>query len=276
MADSRGRGMIQSLATCFLPWTAFLIAICPAVASPPEFSRSIEQARAGDAASPPRPVLLFFSAAWCGWCRKMDSTTFQDPAVAELGEKLLFVRIDTDEEPGLTAEFRVRGLPHTFVLDDHNRPIGSRPGYLSAEALVQFVKQSLENPHPIDGPPLELLRQLEDLTQTEDPAATVSSAVEALSRHNAPGRDALMEALHNAGPRATLELTTLLDDERLAVRAAAAGVLSRVRAVAGEGEGEGEGEAPFDPFASVEARRAQAAAWRQWAEKQASGMESKP
>jgi thioredoxin-like negative regulator of GroEL len=239
----------------FLPGLAVLLCGMSG-ASAVEFAASIEKARESEDGKVRRPIVLTFSARWCGWCRKMDSTTFQDPAVDELAKQFLFVKVDSEGDPALAARFQVRGLPHTFVLDGNDRAIGSQPGYLSAEALVKFVNESVANPQPIDGVPEELLDQLARLEEAEDRAAVVRSAVERLAQQDAAGRETLVAVLVNAGPPADAELTALLQDERLAVRAAAAGVLARIT----------EGALPFDPFADADVREAQAEEWRRWAQ----------
>ena len=40
-----------------------------------------------------------FHASWCGWCKKMDASTFSDPAVAKmLGEHFYNVKLDAEQK----------------------------------------------------------------------------------------------------------------------------------------------------------------------------------
>jgi HEAT repeat protein len=78
--------------------------------------------------------------------------------------------------------------------------------------------------------------------------------VEWLARRDQTGRAEVVQALRNAGPSAYPHLILQLQDERLAVRAAAAGVL----------QGLADGGPPFDPFAAADARQAQCEAWLVW------------
>lgn len=58
------------------------------------------------------PVLVDFSASWCGPCR------FVAPVIDKLAEdydgKVKVVKLDIDDAPEVTQEFGIRGVP-TFV-----------------------------------------------------------------------------------------------------------------------------------------------------------------
>lgn len=226
------------------------------IAAGVEFASSVEVARQqGDAA---KPVVVTFSAAWCGWCRKMAATTFPDPKVTAVADQYLWVRLDADAEPELAARWRVQGLPHTLLLDSEDRVLGSQPGYMTAEALVAFLADSLANPQPIDGVPQRLLDRLASLPTDAEPTAAVQEAVTLLSRRDVPDREQLMDALRSAGPATYPVLVVQLQDERLAVRAAAAGVLHNLTSA----------DLPFDPFAPQAKRSEQATAWSAWVKAQ--------
>jgi thioredoxin-like negative regulator of GroEL len=255
--DRAGRRILPGLTALLALWLAARSA--PAI----EFATSLETARTqGDAA---KPVVVTFSAPWCGWCRKMSTTTFPDPQVAAVADQYLWVKLDADEEPALAARFRVHGLPHTLLLDADDRVLGSQPGYMTPAALVQFLEESLKNPQPLDGVPQPLLDALADLGKAEDPAASVKAAVELMAKQDAEGRLEVADAIATAGTQATPHLVGLLSDERLAVRAAAGYTLQKVT----------RADLAFDPFAAAEVREKQVASWIAWAQKQPSAPESR-
>jgi len=74
-----------------------------------------------------RPVLVDFTAAWCGPCRVMK------PVLADLAaerDDLRVVRVDVDAEHDTVARYGVLSMP-TFILFRDGEPVlrlvGSRP-----------------------------------------------------------------------------------------------------------------------------------------------------
>ena len=74
----------------------------------------------------PLPVLLDFSATWCGPCRALE------PVVEKIAEehagKVRVLQIDADESAAIATRYRVRALPTviTFVGgQEHKRHTGA-------------------------------------------------------------------------------------------------------------------------------------------------------
>lgn len=63
------------------------------------------------AIAPADPVIVKFSAAWCGPCRSM-APIIEDVS-KQLGMRL--VTVDVDSSPEIVARYRVRGVPTTMV-----------------------------------------------------------------------------------------------------------------------------------------------------------------
>jgi thioredoxin-related protein len=241
----------------FVLSTVAALCALPSVASALEFAPTIDAARAVEAAATPearKPVVVMFSSASCVWCRKMEIDTFPDDRVAELADRFLWVKVDVDEHEELAARYGVRGLPHTFVLNGEDRPIASQPGYVPPEPFVAFLKQALENPQPIDDVLPDLLGRLAAAAEPDERDETLTKIVERLAAAEREGRPAALAAVSQAGPAVWPHLLALMSDERLAVRAAAAGTLAHVT----------KAGLPFDPFAPDEQRLKQAAEWEEW------------
>ena len=64
----------------------------------------------------PEPVLVDFSAVWCGPCKMLD------PIVEELASewtgKLKVVKLDVDHSPGIAMQYQVLGVPTLMLFVD--------------------------------------------------------------------------------------------------------------------------------------------------------------
>jgi thiol:disulfide interchange protein DsbD len=73
-----------------------------------------------------RPLLVDFTAAWCGACKEFDNVTFADPEVSREAGRFVAVKIDAtdDEDPLVVTAMRevgVRGLPTVVVFSSDGR-----------------------------------------------------------------------------------------------------------------------------------------------------------
>ena len=74
-----------------------------------------------------RPVLLDFWASWCGPCR-MVAPTLEE--IAAERQDIKVGKINVDDEPELTAQFRVMSIPTLVVMENgevKNKAVGVRP-----------------------------------------------------------------------------------------------------------------------------------------------------
>jgi thioredoxin-related protein len=97
-----------------------------------------------------RPVLLTFYTTWCGWCRRLEATTFHDPDFARLTRSLVAVRVNGEVEKGLAGLFRVGSYPTTVVLDRRGKELGRIRGYYPADRFVPMVLGSLGGREPYE------------------------------------------------------------------------------------------------------------------------------
>ncbi len=101
-----------------------------------------------------KPILVDVYTDWCGWCKRMDRTTYTDAAVLAYVEKT-FVPIKLDaEEEGRRASydsrlvswrqfadgFGVTGYPTTLFLQSDGRLITKVPGFVQPDRFLSVLR----------------------------------------------------------------------------------------------------------------------------------------
>jgi thioredoxin 1 len=86
-----------------------------------------------------QPVLVDFSAVWCGPCKMLD------PVVKQLAEewdgRVKVVKIDVDHNPVLAMDYQVMGVP-TLIMFKDGAPVERVTGYQPRDRLEKKF-----NPH---------------------------------------------------------------------------------------------------------------------------------
>lgn len=95
----------------------------------------------------PLPVLVDFWAEWCGPCRMV--APILDKLAKEFAGKIRIAKVNVDENPGLSATFRIQSIP-TLMMVKNRTIVFSQPGALPEHALRDLIQQliKLEVPAP--------------------------------------------------------------------------------------------------------------------------------
>ena len=86
-----------------------------------------------------KPVMIMFSANWCGWCTKMKSGTLQDAKVKQALKDYIILMIDTDKDKNTTKKFGVRSLPSFVITNSKEEKLKSGTGYKDANNFSAWL-----------------------------------------------------------------------------------------------------------------------------------------
>ncbi|MCH5178115.1 MAG: thioredoxin [Prevotellaceae bacterium] len=87
-----------------------------------------------------KPIVIDFSAEWCGPCRKMAPIVEQ--LAQEYDGKVIIGSCNVDENEELASKFGVRSIPAIFFVKD-GQPIDKIIGAVPASAVEEKVQALL-------------------------------------------------------------------------------------------------------------------------------------
>jgi thioredoxin 1 len=91
-----------------------------------------------DIISADKPVLIDFSAEWCGPC-KMMPPILQDLR-QRMGDKIRILKIDIDKSPAMSDAFNIQAVPTLMVIRNRNI-LWRQSGVIQANQLETILNQ---------------------------------------------------------------------------------------------------------------------------------------
>jgi putative thioredoxin len=137
-------------------------------------------------ASHEAPVLVDFWAPWCGPCRVLGPML--EKLERDYGGRFRLVKVDSDRNPDLSAQFGVRSIPYVVAFVD-GKPVNAFVGALPETQLRAFIDKVIPNPSEIQR------RKAARLLAAGDAAGAASSLRSAIALH--PENDAARIDLAN-------------------------------------------------------------------------------
>ncbi|MBI4778002.1 thioredoxin family protein [Candidatus Desantisbacteria bacterium] len=101
------------------------------------FDEGLEMAKARNC-----PLMVDFSAEWCGWCKKLDEETWTDKNVIQLAQRFVCVKIDCDTDRQTPARYGARSLPTILFITPDEKVIHHVLGYRNPEDMIAEMNKA--------------------------------------------------------------------------------------------------------------------------------------
>lgn len=101
----------------------------------------------------PKKIFVDVYTTWCGWCKRMDQTTFKDDKIANyMNDNFYAVKVDAESADKVTYKgkemtesqlardvFNATGYPTTVYLNEEQEVLQPIPGYLDVAMLNKIL-----------------------------------------------------------------------------------------------------------------------------------------
>jgi thioredoxin 1 len=87
-----------------------------------------------------KPVLVDFWAPWCGPCKMLAPVV--EKVAGAMGDRITFVKLNTDEAPSLAGEYQVSGIP-CLILFKNGQAIDRIVGFVNESTITSMLNRHL-------------------------------------------------------------------------------------------------------------------------------------
>jgi len=89
-----------------------------------------------------KPVLVDFTATWCGPCRQI--APFIDQLADEYAGRAKVAKLDIDDSPNVAAKFGIRGVPTLYVFKG-GRVVAQQQGAAPKTIIARLIETGLSS-----------------------------------------------------------------------------------------------------------------------------------
>lgn len=90
-----------------------------------------------------KPIFIYGHTTWCGYCKKMDKSTFQEKEVDDyMNKNYISLSYDLEKDEGIyiAGKYGLNSYPAYVVLTPAGELFDIAKGYMSSEKFLIWVK----------------------------------------------------------------------------------------------------------------------------------------
>ena len=95
-----------------------------------------------------KPIMIHFTADWCGWCKKLDTETYTDNRVIGELDNFVCTKVDIDENKQIANRYNVAGIPTIVFIDVEEDEIHRIVGYRGPDEFLNEMLVVSPTPTP--------------------------------------------------------------------------------------------------------------------------------
>ena len=108
---------------------------------PIAWTESLPQAQK-TAAKEKKVIFIDFWATWCGPCKQMLSTTYQDKDVVARSKQFVPVLVDADKQQSLLQKYKVEAIPTVIFMDAKGKVLVRSTGFADRASFLKLMDEA--------------------------------------------------------------------------------------------------------------------------------------
>jgi thioredoxin-like negative regulator of GroEL len=178
-----------------------------------------------------KPLLMYFTASWCGPCKLMARTTLTNKVVVDALASICCVAVDIDEQPDLAAKREIRAVPTFKLLSAKGDEVATSTGYQEPAQFLEWLTNGVREVGAVVDAQARAERDLaaaDEMLHQADTATkrkAVSTLLGLCAGRDSTGREAAAKRLADVAKSQPELLLDGMMHPRLVVRIQAANLL---------------------------------------------------
>lgn len=93
-----------------------------------------------------KPILVFVTADWCHYCKKMKQETWSDPEIASaVSQNFETLVLDGDDDRQVVKKLELKGFPATLIYNADGEFVAQRGGFMPPNKTIDWLRSTMEH-----------------------------------------------------------------------------------------------------------------------------------